>query len=256
MTVDFDNYITFFLVMLRMTGMLVFNPIFGRRNVPTMVNAALALVLAVLLSGSVPAPDFPTPTLLTFLYWVVKELLLGLLAGFFFQMFTSVLIVGGEMVDMQLGISMAKAFDPGSNASISLSAQLFNIMFILTFFNTNTHLTLIQMFAQSFHVLPLGSYLINPDALYAIPELFTTILLLAVKLALPVIVVEIIVTFAVGILMRIIPQINVFVVNIQFKLLIGMFVLLVLVPSFVGFIENLLILCTENIQRVWLQLIS
>lgn len=251
MIINFDYVLAFLLVMLRMTGMLVFNPILGRRNIPIMVNAVLAFLLAVLLAGQVPAPT-QAPTLFVFFIWGVKELLLGLIAGFLLQMFFSVLVVGGEMVDMQLGLSMAKAFDPGTNASISLSTQYFNILFILVFFLSNGHLTFIQMTAQSFQVLPLGSYLINFDALYTIPLLFSNMLLLAVKLSIPLVVMEIIVTFAVGIIMRIIPQINVFVVSIQFKLLTGMLILMLLVPSITGFMENLYTICIENIQELWM----
>lgn len=254
MTVNFDNFMVFLLVMLRMTGALIFNPILGRRNVPPMMSTALALLLAVVVSGSVPVPDLGTPSLILFFVMAAKELLVGLVSGLILQAFLAALIVGGEMVDMQLGISMSKAFDPGSNSSISLSAQMFNILFILSFFMSNAHLTMIKMTVESFHILPLGIYPINFDALYLIPQLFTTVLILAVKLCLPVVVVEVLVTFAVGIIMRIIPQINVFVVNIQFKLLVGMFILVVLVPSFVGYMENIIIICTENIFRVWTEL--
>lgn len=256
MSINVNNILLFLLVLFRFTGMLVMNPIFGRRNIPVAVNAGLAFVLAVVVHGSVPDPGFAIPTLLGFLPLVLKELLVGFAAGFVLQLFMSLFIVGGEMIDMQLGLSMSKAFDPGSNASISLSAQFFNILFVLAFFLTNAHLTLIKMTAQSFQVMPIGSYLINTDGFSIIPQLFSNVLVLAVKLSLPLVVVEIIVTFAVGIIMRIIPQINVFVVNIQFKLFIGMLVLVLLVPSFTGFCENIIYICTDNIQTVWLHLID
>lgn len=251
MAVNLDNALVFLLVMLRMTGVLVFSPILGRSNVPKIANAALAFVLAVLLVNTIPAPNLPDPTLFTLTYWVMKELLIGIIAGVILQLFLSVLIVGGEMADMQMGMSMAKAFDPGSNASISISAQAYNIIFVLVFFASNSHLTLIHMTAQSFEILPVGTYVVNLDAFYMIPEMFSSILLLAIKLSLPILAIEIIVTFAVGIIMRIIPQINVFVVNIQFKLLIGLLVTAMLVPSYAAFMENITQICLENISSVW-----
>lgn len=255
MTVSFEQVLPFLLILARMTGMLVFHPIFSRTNVPTMVNAALAFVLAILLVDHVPVPNLPSPNMGLLLLWVFKEMLLGLIAGTLFRMFTAVLIVSGEQVDMQLGIAMSKAFDPGTNSSISLSAQVFNVLFTLMFFITNCHLTLIQLTALSFRVLPMGSYLIDFDAFYLIPQIFSNMFLLAAKLSLPIVAIEIITTFAVGIIMRIIPQINIFVINIQFKLAIGIFVMILLVPAFTAFMENLLALCVENIETVWSQFI-
>lgn len=254
MNLNFNEAAVFLLIMMRMTGMLVTNPILGRRGIPSMANAGLAFMLAMLLLGHVPAPAalYETATIGLLLGWVAKELFIGILAGFVLNLFLSVLAVGGEIVDMQLGLSMAKAFDPGTNASLSLTSQYYNIMFVLVFFLSNGHLTFIQMTARSFSVLPLGSAVINPDAFYLIPQLFGNILLLGVNIGLPIVVVETVTTFAVGIIMRIIPQINVFVVNIQFKLLVGMLLLFLLTPTFTAFMENLFAICIDNIQTVWL----
>ena len=251
MYIDLTEVTVFLLVALRMTGMLVFNPIFGRRNVPVMVNTALALLLAVVLTSSMDFPAIPEPTLFSMLYMSLKELAVGMVAGFIIQMVLSVLVISGEVIDMQLGLSMSKVFDPATNASISLTSTLFNVLFTLLFFITNNHLTLIQMTAQTFTMIPPGVTEISNQLFLQLAEMFSLIMVFAMKLCLPIAVVEVIVTFAVGILTRIIPQINVFVVNIQFKLLIGIFALLVLVPPFTGFMENLIVICFENVQAAW-----
>lgn len=243
------------LVMLRMAGMLVINPIFGRRSVPVMLNAGLAFVMAVLLTASMRLPAIPEPTLIGFFPLVLREMLVGMLASFMLQLFLSILIVGGEIVDMQIGVGMAKVFDPGTNASVSLTSTLFNAMFILTFFATNNHLTFLRMAAQTFQIIPLGYNSFNWENLRIIPEYFSTIMIFSMKLCLPIVVLEIIVTLAVGVIMRIIPQINVFVVSIQFKLLVGMFAIVLLVGPFMVFFENLIVICFENIQNVWSSLI-
>lgn len=240
--------------MMRMTGMIIFNPVFSRSNIPVMLQSGLAFVLAITITGSTTFPPLPDVTLYSFLYLVLKELSVGLFAGFVIQMFLSVLIIGGETIDMQLGIGMAKIFDPASNASISVSSQFLTVMFMMGFFYSNAHITLIYMTAKTFDIIPLGSLVFNRESFLAIPELFSLIFLLAIKLCMPVIVMEVVVTFAVGMIMRVIPQINIFVVNIQFKLIIGMIVMVMLVPAFSAFCENLLVLCFENIQQIWVKL--
>lgn len=252
MTIDLGRYLIFLMVMLRMTGLFVANPIFGRSNVPTYANIGLALFLAVLLTGSMDFAPLGDPSLLAFVLMAVRELAVGAVAGFVLRLFMSVMTIGGEIIDMQLGLSMAKNFDPGTNASVSLSATMYGAMFVLIFFVTNNHLTLIHMAAQTFRLIPLGATAFNPYALYYLPELFSSILIFAVKLCMPIVVVEIIVTLAAGIVMRIIPQINIFVLSIQFKLLIGFFALVVLVAPFTAYFENLLVLCFERVQEVWM----
>ena len=167
------------------------------------------------------------------------------------QMFLSLFVVSGDVIDSQIGVGMAKMFDPATNSSISITAQYFNIMFTALFFLTGNHLTLIYLTARTFDIIPLGEITVSRDIFLEIPIFFGAIMLYAIKLCLPIIVLEVIISFAVGIIMRIVPQINVFVINIQLKLVVGMLALVLLVPAFIGFVENMLVLCMENIQHFW-----
>lgn len=255
MYINLEQYMIFLLVMLRMVGMLLFHPILGRRNIPPMLGTGLAFVLAVLLTGTMDFAPLPDVTLLQFLYLVVKELAVGLVAGTILRMFLSALTIGGEIIDFENGLSMAKNFDPATNASVSVTADFFNAFFILSFFVTNNHLTFIYLVAQTFRVIPLGGALISPDALSYIPQLFSAAFLLGIKLSLPIVAVELVVTIATGIIMRVVPQINIFVVNIQFKLFVGIFALIVLVAPIMGFLENLLAICMERVQEAWTYLL-
>ncbi|MCL2579672.1 MAG: flagellar biosynthetic protein FliR [Oscillospiraceae bacterium] len=248
---DLTSALAFILVMLRMTGMMVFNPILGRANIPTQLSVGFAFILAILLTTTRSFPALPDPNLGNLIFMAVSEMLIGMAAGIIIRAISSALIIAGELIDMQMGIAMAKIFDPGTNASIALTANMFNIMFIFTFFITNNHLTFIYMVAQTFDIIPLGTLGISPAALYYLPNLISTVLLFAVKLALPIVVVELIVTMAVGVMMRIVPQISVFVVSIQLRLMIGIFALIVLVGPFMAFMENLWMVSFEHVIEIW-----
>jgi len=248
---DVSDLTVFGLVMIRLTGMIVPHPFFGRRGIPATLNAGFALVLTILITTSMPIAPLPDVNMFTFLFLGVKEFAVGFMAGMITRMFLAILVVGGEVIDMQLAIGMAKVFDPGTNASVSLTSTMFNSMYALIFFLTNNHLTLISLTAQTFRMIPVGNFRINWQVMYYLPEFMSTIFLFAFKLAMPMIAIQVIVTIAVGIIMRAVPQINIFVLNIQFKLIIGLFVLITLIVPFVGFFERLVILNTEQIQHVW-----
>jgi flagellar biosynthetic protein FliR len=128
-------------------------------------------------------------------------------------------------------------------------------MFLLIFFTTDNHLTFIRLITITFDMLPVGNFAINPEFYIYLPELFSTILIFAIKLCLPVVVIELVVTMAVGIIMRIIPQINVFVVNIQFKLIIGIFSLILLVGPLVAYFGNVIQISFERLEEALLLLI-
>ena len=79
--------------------------------------------------------------------------------------------------------------------------------------------------------------------------MFSYILIYSVKLTLPILAVEFITEMGVGIMMKAIPQIHLFIVNIPLKIFIGFMAMLILVPTFAAFLEKLITLMFEAIQR-------
>ena len=252
--VDPNIYFHFMLIMLRMTGMIVFNPILGRRNVPAIVSLGFSFFMAVALVGIVPPPQTVQPGLIAVLPFVLIELAIGMVAGLIMHMFLSTLIISGDIMDMNMGLAMAKAFDPGSGTQVSITTQVLNIMFILVFFLSNSHLTLIRFAAVSFRIIPAGEGRISVEGLYHVPEMMVVMFLFGVKLALPVLIVSVVTTMSVGIVMRVVPQINIFVLQIQIKLAVGLFMLFAMVPMLSNFIDNLIMHLFDRVAETWMLL--
>jgi flagellar biosynthetic protein FliR len=142
-------------------------------------------------------------------------------------------------MDLQIGLGMATLYDPASNSQMSLMGNIVTILYSLLFFITNSHVRLLGIAAQSFYIVPLGHRLMQPAAAIYVVEMFSHILAYAIQLALPIIVTQIVVEVAVGILMRMVPQINVFVINLQVKLGVGILVILTIMPAMVKYLEKL-----------------
>lgn len=233
-----------------MAGVIFFNPIFGRRNIPGMVKIGLTLGIAFNIFYGLSDTVVANYTAIDLLISLVREFAVGFVMGFIIQMFLSIFHLGGELIDLQMGISMALMYDPTSNSQISISGNLMTIMYTLLFFITNSHLALIAIAVKSYQAVPIGlGGVSNKIGIYII-ELFGYILVYAVQLALPIIVTEILVEVAVGILMRVVPNINVFVVNLQLKLLVGIMVLLTIIPVLVHFMEKLNTVMLERMEHV------
>lgn len=250
---EFDyNFTLLFMIFMRMSGCILFNPVLGRKNIPGIVRAALSMVLTLFAYRLVPAQGLHIDSLLVFVLCALKELAVGFILGYVIQLFLSVFIMSGEMMDMQIGISMSHVYDPQSNISMPLSASLINAMFILIFFASNGHLTLIRLFTKLCEVVPYGDGFVNvnTDVWQSLVAMFSLILIYSVKLSMPVVAVQLISEIGVGIIMRAVPQIDVFVVQIQLKVLIGFLSILILVPSFASFLEKLIDLMFDNLTHI------
>lgn len=247
--VVYSDTITFTLVFARLIAAVMSTPFFNGRAIPTIVKTGLVFFISILITPTLSDQSVEVTNTLQYTLLLIKEIGIGIFIGFICQMFFSVVSIAGEAIDTQLGLSMARVYDPTANASLTLTSNLFSLIFTTMFFVTNAHLTLIQIISYSFQLLPLGAQVIGDEAGYYIAMMFASIMVLALQLALPFLLLGIIVELGLGILMRTVPTINVFVVGMQLKLLVGFFILIVLLPSVGGFIYMTIDQMLETIQQ-------
>lgn len=237
--VDWAQLYLFELIFMRMSGFLLFNPLLGRSNLPAMVKTGMVLVLSILVFGTagtgVPQPD----TLVELAFRLLLELGIGLVLGFVMRVVFSVVQIGGEVIDTQMGMTMAQIYDASSQANLSVTASLLNILLILDFFAENGHYTLMRLLTTSGELVPYGAAALG-DGVYAyVIELFLACMLLAVKLAMPILAAELLGEVGMGVLMKAIPQINAFVINIELKVIIGLLLFFLLLTPINEFLLEL-----------------
>ena len=124
-----------------------------------------------------------------------------------------------------MGMTMAQIYDASSQANMSVTASLLNILFFLNFFAENGHYTLMRILLGSAEILPFGTAVLGEAAASYVAEVFFSSMLLAVKMALPILAAELLGELGMGILMKAIPQINAFVINMELKVIIGLILL-------------------------------
>lgn len=247
---DLNNWYIFLFVGCRMTGMIFFNPIFGRGSVPALVKIGLGLGIALHVTYGLTDLYVSDYTTIDLLLAMLREFAVGYAMSFIMQLFLSIFHIGGELMDLQMGLSMAQMYDPSTNSHVSVTGNLMTIMYVLLFFITNSHLSMMAVAARSYSVVPVGISGVSPKIGIYIIELFGYILIYAIQLALPVIVTEILTEVAVGILMRVVPNINVFVVNIQLKVIVGLVVLMTIIPVLVRFLAKINLIMLDRMEDV------
>lgn len=248
--IEFQNFEVFLLVFVRMSGMILFNPIFSRRNVPMQVKMGFVLCLTVLIAPTINTVHIIGFSEVEIIFAIFKELFVGFICGLVFQIFYQMLFFAGDFLDIQFGLSMAKVFDPGANVQMSLNGNLLNTFFILYIFASDCHLLLIKIFASSYLAVPIGTAIIGGGISSFILNLFISVFTLALKLTLPFVIAVLTVEIAVGILMKLIPQIHVFVINIQLKLFFGLLLMLLFTHPISAFIDSYMTIMFENMGKV------
>ena len=218
----------FLLITARMSGFVAFNPLLTRQNFPGMFRAGFVLVLSAftywVTGGRVEPPAGVLPLAGAILLEVVLGFVLGMVVSFFFY----IPQMAGLCIDTQMGMTMNQIYDSGSRSNMSVTGTLLNTLMILLFFAGNGHHTLIRIMITSGEIVGYGGVSLGNGVTNLALELFVQCTVLAVKLAMPILAAELIGQLGMGVLMKVIPQINVFSINIELKVIVGLMLLLML----------------------------
>ena len=238
------------LIIMRVSGFVLVNPILSRRGIPGIVKSGIIMALSIFLISYGGDQTVAAAGMVEYVFLLLKEFVIGYLIGFIVSLFQYIIMMAGGIIDYMMGLSMATVYDPQSGSSMALTASLLNYMFVLVLFAVDGHVALFRVLIMMREILPYGSFTINPNTLPMMLELFAQCTLLGVQMAFPIIALELLGESGVGILMRTIPQINIFAINIQTKIIVGLLAVLFLVGPFVDFINKIILMMMEQINIV------
>lgn len=240
----------FLLITARMSGCILFNPLLGRKGIPGLVKAGFILMLSLSAFALTPLPEQVPDTLLALALMFLLELFLGYVLGLAVNLFFYIPLMAGSVIDMQMGLSMASTYDPASGIQVTATSTLFNVLMSLLFFAANGHHTLIRIFLASGRMVPFGRVALGEDLYGALIEMFIDCTILGVKLCMPILAAELMGQVGMGILMKAIPQINVFAINIELKVIIGLMLTFLFLIPISEFLLEAEIQMLASLQRI------
>ena len=161
----------------------------------------------------------------------------GWLIGFVAFVAISAINTSGKIMDMQVGFSVANVMDPTSGQNAPLIGSFLNYLAIIYFLVANGHHMILTALVQSFRVVPLDSVVWNPSIADFIINITNGVFVVGMKIAMPVTFAILITNVGMGILARTMPQMNIFVVGIPMHLMIGTFMLSMLLPFYILFLD-------------------
>jgi flagellar biosynthetic protein FliR len=218
------------LFLMRALGFVFLAPMFSVRSAPPLFRLALGFLLAVLAyvawapTGAAPAWAAPH-SFAEFLPLALSELVLGLGLGFFTGLAFVTIQWAGSLIGYQMGFAIVNVLDPHSQTQSSIVGEFLFAVSMLVFLDLNLHHDVLRLWHQSYALAPPGSFSLGA----ATPALFGGIMdqlgYLALQLALPLMAFLLLTDLALGILARIMPQMNVFAVGLSLKIGLGLLLL-------------------------------
>jgi len=229
----------FFLVLTRISGIFMIAPFFGSLNIPVYLRACTTIAMALVLFpvidqlGAAPLP----PTLLGYMLSIITELIIGWLIGFVAYLTFVAINMAGKLMDMQVGFAVVNVLDPTSGQQIPLIGSFLYNLGLIVFLVSNSHHIIIAALFESFHLVPVLGASFDLSLTNIIADLTGGIFVTGLKIALPVLFAILLTDVGLGILARTMPQMNIFVVGIPAKIIIGLFVLSIALPFYILFLD-------------------
>lgn len=247
-----QNQLGFFLLIFaRISGIFSSAPIFGARNVPLIVKAGLSLLISYILlpllfQANIAIPD----AMLAYAAVVIGEFLIGLIMGFACSFIFYGIQMAGALLDTQIGFGIVNVLDPQFGQQVPLVGNFKYILAILVFLASNSHHLFLSAMVYSFKSIPVTSGVFRPELADIFVDMVVDIFVIALKISLPVLVALLLTDIALGILARTMPQMNIFVVGVPGKIIVGIFVLSLALPFYIAFLEVVFSDVFHNIYRL------
>ncbi|MCC5909812.1 MAG: flagellar type III secretion system protein FliR [Clostridiaceae bacterium] len=235
------NMNLFFLIFFRISGIFIVAPIFSRKNIPMMVKIGLSVLITFILLPIISMDFmFYQITFGELAFYVIKEFLLGIIIGFVGFLYFSTLYLAGTIIDTQIGFAMVNVMDPQTNSQMPIMSSFYNIIFTLLFLAMNGHHLIIRALVYSYNVLPVGFTLsIGEEMVQRLISIMTEIFILSFRFSAPILATIFLANVLLGILARTMPQMNVFIVGLPLKIIVGLTTILITLQFVIPFSERL-----------------
>lgn len=222
------------LVLTRISGLMLFAPIFSSEVIPVRVKAVFTLATSVCVSPAVAALPSAHATLGA--TEVIGELGVGLVFGICLRFLGEMLSFAGEMLGMQFSFSLVNMLDPNSKVQSPLLGQFFGLLGSLVLLAAGLDRTMMAALLRTFVVVPVGDFFLSARTAMSLVAMGGGLFLAALQLAAPVMVATMLVDFAAGLAARLSPQLPILSLTVPVKTLLGFVVLigsLALWPQFI-----------------------
>lgn len=226
----------FLLIFVRISAFIYIVPFFSMSHVPVRFRAGLAVILSFLLYGVLtPHVEIVYATVYGYAAIVIKEFITGLIIGLGVDLCTAILSLTGAIADMEVGFSMVSAIDPATKSQSTITGSLYQYMIMMILILSGMYEYIVKALAESYTLIPVNGAVFDADKLLnAIITFLGQYISIGFQIALPVFTAILLLEVVLGIMAKVSPQMNMFAVGLQLKVLTGLAIIMlsmVLLPT-------------------------
>jgi len=237
----------FLLILVRMASFVMTAPFFSMPHVPRWFRVGFAVMMSVLVYLAFPQEPVQYSTIFTYAVIVIKEAIVGVLIGYSANICLSILNFAGHMVDAEMGLTMVSIFDSTTNQQVTISGTYFYYTVSLMLFISGMYQYVLSAIVSTYVLIPLNGAIFSSErVLNSMITFMTDYIVLGFRLCLPVFIVMILTNSILGILAKVSPQLNMFAVGLQIKVLVGLGVLFLTV----GMLPSASALILDEMKRI------
>lgn len=213
----------FLLILVRVSCFVFVAPFFSMNNTPARVRIALSVFTAMLLYTTLtPAAGVVYDNVIEYAIIVAKEAITGLLIGFAANICMAIVNFAGAIADMETGLSMLMLMDPTSKQQASVTGVYYQYVIMLMLILSGMYRYLLGALADSFLLIPVNGAVFKGDHLVStMVQFLGDYITIGFRICLPVFCVMLLLNAVLGVLAKVAPQMNMFAVGIQLKVLVG-----------------------------------
>ena len=214
----------FLLILTRVSCFVYIAPFFGMANTPARVKLGISFFTAMLLYQVLtPSQAVIYDTVMAYALIVMKEAIAGLLLGFGANICMAIVNFSGSLVDMETGLAMATLLDPATKQNTSITGVLYQYIFMMMMIASGMYRYLMRALADSFTLIPVSGAVFHSDRLLeSMLTFMSDYIVIGFRIVLPVFCTILLLNAVLGILAKVSPQLNMFAVGIQLKVLVGL----------------------------------
>ncbi len=224
-------------VFIRLTAFFVTVPVFFPKGTPIAVKTAVVLVLSYALMPGVYTSNVPAINSMgLFVTFAINEVITGLTLGFITNLCFNFIRFAGSLIDLQIGFGMITMYDPNSNSNTTLMEHLMYWIGIIIFLTIDGHHMLIRQLIDSFNYVHIGGFVLYQDSIREIVKAFAEFFAIGIKIAIPIVLIILLTDLTLGLVARAVPQLNVMILGLPIKIVVGLAVFSLALPLIINLI--------------------
>ena len=244
-------FLALILVFIRLTSFFLVAKSLFPKGTPPILKGAIGMILSFsIISGINYQVVLEINNNYMLVYSVISEIMSGVILGFIANMiFDFIRMAGGDM-DIQIGLSMMNMLDPSSETTSTPFSNLSYFISMVIFFIIDGHHLLIKCLIQSFKVVNIGQNIVFQDTFSVVLDAFREYFVIGVKIAIPLVLIIIITDLCMALVSRTVPAINVMILGMPVKMVVGLLTFIALLPIMIKIVSYAFNLIPDIIEEM------